>query len=146
MCIAQEIAILSVFLFLMIRRTPRSTRTDTRFPYTTLFRSGDVLAGNENVVRQVTAARDHGEGFVREGFAHGCEVAKIEANRGDVPADQRLGGNFAGNDDRLVVRVVGEAKIGKLLFRTAMLRGRTHRPKEIATPFFRERVIPLVDL
>src|SRR3546814_11516957 len=27
------------FLFLRIRRPPRSTRTDTRFPYTTLFRS-----------------------------------------------------------------------------------------------------------
>src|SRR3546814_9321358 len=26
--------------FLMIRRPPRSTRTDTLFPYTTLFRSG----------------------------------------------------------------------------------------------------------
>src|SRR3546814_20352302 len=31
--------IVSVF-FLMIRRPPRSTRTDTLFPYTTLFRSG----------------------------------------------------------------------------------------------------------
>src|SRR3546814_1912742 len=32
------------FFFLMIRRPPRSTRTDTLFPYTTLFRSsyGDV--------------------------------------------------------------------------------------------------------
>src|SRR3546814_4682421 len=28
----------------MIRRPPRSTRTDTRFPYTTLFRSIDTLA------------------------------------------------------------------------------------------------------
>src|SRR3546814_5991103 len=28
--------------FLMIRRPPRSTRTDTLFPYTTLFRSGRV--------------------------------------------------------------------------------------------------------
>src|SRR3546814_19352815 len=27
------------FFFLMIRRPPRSTRTDTRVPYTTLFRS-----------------------------------------------------------------------------------------------------------
>src|SRR3546814_4369988 len=27
-------------VFLMIRRPPRSTRTDTLFPYTTLFRSG----------------------------------------------------------------------------------------------------------
>src|SRR3546814_9811149 len=29
-----------IFFFLMIRRPPRSTRTDTLFPYTTLFRSG----------------------------------------------------------------------------------------------------------
>src|SRR3546814_6691634 len=30
-----------IFFFLMIRRPPRSTRTDTLFPYTTLFRSPD---------------------------------------------------------------------------------------------------------
>src|SRR3546814_18810185 len=31
--------LLLIFSFLMIRRPPRSTRTDTLFPYTTLFRS-----------------------------------------------------------------------------------------------------------
>src|SRR3546814_4592209 len=31
----------------MIRRTPRSTRTDTLFPYTTLFRSGAGDRGGE---------------------------------------------------------------------------------------------------
>src|SRR3546814_12127504 len=31
-----------MFFFLMIRRPPRSTRTDTLFPYTTLFRSPSV--------------------------------------------------------------------------------------------------------
>src|SRR3546814_14875191 len=31
--------VLFLFFFLMIRRPPRSTRTDTLFPYTTLFRS-----------------------------------------------------------------------------------------------------------
>src|SRR3546814_16653915 len=30
------------FFFLMIRRPPRSTRTDTLFPYTTLFRSAKI--------------------------------------------------------------------------------------------------------
>src|SRR3546814_13792422 len=30
---------LCIFFFLMIRRPPRSTRTNTLFPYTTLFRS-----------------------------------------------------------------------------------------------------------
>src|SRR3546814_13110137 len=33
------IQLLIFFFFLMIRRPPRSTRTDTLFPYTTLFRS-----------------------------------------------------------------------------------------------------------
>src|SRR3546814_5863468 len=33
----------NVFFFLMIRRPPRSTRTDTLFPYTTLFRAVDLL-------------------------------------------------------------------------------------------------------
>src|SRR3546814_14866249 len=31
-----------MFFFLMIRPPPRSTRTDTLFPYTTLFRSADA--------------------------------------------------------------------------------------------------------
>src|SRR3546814_16618888 len=31
-----------IVFFLMIRRPPRSTRTDTLFPYTTLFRSRQV--------------------------------------------------------------------------------------------------------
>src|SRR3546814_10660315 len=37
------------FFFLIIRRPPRSTRTDTRFPYTTLFRSERVVAPVEAV-------------------------------------------------------------------------------------------------
>src|SRR3546814_1076869 len=37
---------LMLFFFLMIRRPPRSTRTDTLFPYTTLFRSPDVPRRN----------------------------------------------------------------------------------------------------
>src|SRR3546814_1498216 len=35
-----------VLFFLMIRRPPRSTRTDTLFPYTTLFRSGGNFASS----------------------------------------------------------------------------------------------------
>src|SRR3546814_13457977 len=38
-CVAVRSCGVSFFFFLMIRRPPRSTRTDTLFPYTTLFRS-----------------------------------------------------------------------------------------------------------
>src|SRR3546814_5744016 len=39
-CICSLVLLILVF-FLMIRRPPRSTRTDTLFPYTTLFRSAE---------------------------------------------------------------------------------------------------------
>src|SRR3546814_15122056 len=62
--------------FLMIRRPPRSTRTDTLFPYTTLFRSGggavirapgglcnvgEVLHAGQVVQRGKLALLEHGE-------------------------------------------------------------------------------------
>src|SRR3546814_12010605 len=46
------------FVFLMIRRPPRSTRTDTLFPYTTLFRS-HVRGGN--LVRVRSFRRPHAD-------------------------------------------------------------------------------------
>src|SRR3546814_10369416 len=42
---------MSVF-FLMIRRPPRSTRTDTLFPYTTLFRSMVDQSGKQRFVNR----------------------------------------------------------------------------------------------
>src|SRR3546814_2874681 len=41
----------------MIRRPPRSTRTDTRFPYTTLFRSARVRRDGAAGRQQRTAGR-----------------------------------------------------------------------------------------
>src|SRR3546814_4713937 len=44
-----------IFFFLMIRRPPRSTRTDTLFPYTTLFRSPTIveLASEEKIKKRI---------------------------------------------------------------------------------------------
>src|SRR3546814_12107142 len=41
----------------MIRRPPRSTRTDTLFPYTTLFRSGRVISRTFRAVRHPSPTR-----------------------------------------------------------------------------------------
>src|SRR3546814_14917069 len=38
-CLVAQLFVYIFFFFLMRRRPPRSTRTDTLFPYTTLFRS-----------------------------------------------------------------------------------------------------------
>src|SRR3546814_20162901 len=56
-----------IFFFLMIRRPPRSTRTDTLFPYTTLFRSETIANADRRAAigfgrvgrSSGTAERDH---------------------------------------------------------------------------------------
>src|SRR3546814_14355417 len=52
---------IDAMLFLMIRRPPRSTLTDTLFPYTTLFRSIEALLARHKEVRAAKdfAASDH---------------------------------------------------------------------------------------
>src|SRR3546814_18232668 len=65
----------------MIRRPPRSTRTDTLFPYTTLFRSSDA--------RALPGRRALG-------------AVPLHAARGAAfgPVRRRLGGLHRDNDDR----------------------------------------------
>src|SRR3546814_17683931 len=52
MSVCTSVAIL--FFFLRIRRPPRSTRTDTLFPYTTLFRS---TLRKDDTVEEITIER-----------------------------------------------------------------------------------------
>src|SRR3546814_18315688 len=57
-----------LFFFLMIRRPPRSTRTDTLFPYTTLFRSQSLAGCSRRDYRtgdEFSNARAREEGGVR---------------------------------------------------------------------------------
>src|SRR3546814_17353764 len=66
-CIMLDLRVLLVFV-LKIRRPPISTRTDTLFPYTTLFRAveDDAAVGGAVAGAGVTAAA-HGE--LEPGFA-----------------------------------------------------------------------------
>src|SRR3546814_3230718 len=50
----------------MIRRPPRSTRTDTLFPYTTLFRSARRLDGGERKMRRMNTGAGRGKGRSEE--------------------------------------------------------------------------------
>src|SRR3546814_7889674 len=74
--------LVAVVFFLMIRRPPRSTRTDTLFPYTTLFRSAcssvDALDDADPVAGRIHRLRIFGvDGDcrdVRQFFALGDSV------------------------------------------------------------------------
>src|SRR3546814_20845375 len=60
-----------VFLFLMIQRPPRSTRTDTLCPYTTLFRSKRVVSFASDICQvaaQVDVFQPRVHGVVTQAF------------------------------------------------------------------------------
>src|SRR3546814_17622230 len=66
----------SIFFFLIIRRPPRSTRTDTHFPYTTPLRSparhtGAAIADHDLDVALAVEPRGHGKNPIqRRHLAH----------------------------------------------------------------------------
>src|SRR3546814_16508842 len=66
----------------MIRRPPRSTRTDTLFPYTTLFRSVDALHARKLFARRrrTVLQRDR-LGWRRANFEAGRRHRKLTALR-----------------------------------------------------------------
>src|SRR3546814_10425768 len=53
----------------MIRGPPRSTRTDTHFPYTTLLRARSCHGGDHNPKRRTKAPLPAGEGVGVRGYA-----------------------------------------------------------------------------
>src|SRR3546814_9827913 len=65
----------------MLRRPPRSTRTDTLFPYTTLFRSVGICANSHKVIRHLLdGVRDAAQ---RSGMAVQCvqKPSEMEPNQ-----------------------------------------------------------------
>src|SRR3546814_14996720 len=102
----------------MIRRPPRSTRTDTLFPYTTLFRSERFLRGPDLVA--ILARRDVLGPCFQRGFeqrvgvararrigdeAHPIEAVADRARRAEIAAVLRHRGAHVGDG---AVAVVGQ--------------------------------------
>src|SRR3546814_2079143 len=70
----------------MIRRPPRSTRTDTLFPYTTLFRSAGLNMGDAAPSVEEFASEDMGSADDLRAFAALCRPAVIRGRFSDWPA------------------------------------------------------------
>src|SRR3546814_48406 len=71
-----------MFFFLMIMRPPRSTRTDTLFPYTTLFRSenGGVTVEVHRIIAPMPG-RDHAAVKVEDAHEFGTLETGLLRNR-----------------------------------------------------------------
>src|SRR3546814_16365086 len=85
------------FFFLMIRRPPRSTRTDTLFPYTTLFRSASSA---------VVFIQEQQNPCLRRARAH--IIARFKSNARHVRCEQpSYGVSKAHGFTKAGVRLVG---------------------------------------
>src|SRR3546814_16180583 len=108
LCIVMPL-VLYLFFFLMIRRPPRSTRTDTLFPYPTLFRSRDDLHAVEaDIVVPADEGRDEGRpGLGREQGLVGGEAERDVHHRAVL--GQLLAGLEAVDGERHLDRdIVGD--------------------------------------
>src|SRR3546814_5056124 len=76
----------------MIRRPPRSTRTDTLFPYTTLFRSKGMIAVGVRV-HQRTDPGGRGDGIAhgRQHLAGQLQIEERVDEQGLVAVDDKAG-------------------------------------------------------
>src|SRR3546814_18071365 len=77
------------FFFLMIRRPPRSTRTDTLFPYTTLFRSRRFGIMATGVCACDSAALLRKESIESKGGPTGDRAAQNPGQGGRPPGSDR---------------------------------------------------------
>src|SRR3546814_9764577 len=77
----------------MIRRPPRSTRTDTLFPYTTLFRSGGRSAGHSCQRGSACACNRYGgpaQSHGRRSVAQGNRGKRSEEHTSELQSLMRL--------------------------------------------------------
>src|SRR3546814_8670644 len=79
MCFVHD---MSCLFFLTVRRPPRSTRTDTLFPYTTLFRSGGDREHRRSLPVQTCDDGSHDGGGFRN-VAHSHRIEAISAARSE---------------------------------------------------------------
>src|SRR3546814_6145677 len=116
----------------MIRRPPRSTRTDTLFPYTTRFRSGQGAGADDD--GRLPAARQAADRLVA--------AAEVERAAADVEVGRRVdlagaahrdGEDVGDAIEAIVAREIGDAG-AHLVDRTAAREGGReqliHRPVE----------------
>src|SRR3546814_5851210 len=91
-------SLVMLFFFLMIRRPPRSTRTDTLFPYTTLFRSNLVAPNSRSKQLNSFFLKINNSEFRHENPNDGTNWLSADlANRKAFLQDELCGVNFSNN-------------------------------------------------
>src|SRR3546814_2335125 len=78
------------FFFLMIRRPPKSTRTYTLFPYTTLFRSALSCAASRSAMKTGATPPTHsGRGARRSAISRRSSATERRPVIGDIRLGER---------------------------------------------------------
>src|SRR3546814_3284160 len=104
-----------IFCFLMIRRPPRSTRTDTLFPYTTLFRSLDrYLACRSVTITRLAVAFPRpaflGETLQARLMEERDDRARIQVVHGELTRSEEHTSELQSTNAQLVCRLLLEKK------------------------------------
>src|SRR3546814_12090381 len=119
----------------MLRQPPRSTRTDTLFPYTTLFRSIDpvwdrrLASGDRGIAQLIRRCQPVVGHAILLPFAEAYSVVAdllARSKPGDAVDEKPLldAALTEGKQAYLLRRISSEAAIGNLLFANGLTHGR----------------------
>src|SRR3546814_11812347 len=125
--------VIIVFFFLMIRRPPRSTRTDTLFPYTTLFRSGITDRASPGFARERGCPQGdrRDQGAATEVAGRGpCPVQGGSTHLGGLPPALRFRVSQAPAGHCSLHGRSEERCVGKESVRTCSSRGSRHHKRK----------------
>src|SRR3546814_2199152 len=115
---------------LMIRRPPRITRTDTLFPYTTLFRSWHNVS---RVCDDMIPSHAVGDLNIRSGLPHGVDALKLGVAAALAIREARLirGGPFSVRSEEHTSELQSLMRISSAVF---CLNKKTHKTSSQLTP------------
>src|SRR3546814_7261212 len=97
----------------MIRRPPRSTRTDTLFPYTTLFRSGPLVGGGGVIMRLDMGGGMAGSPVVASDRFQARDLVRLGAKRKPHARSDRAFYSSVALRSRRRSRKVGRSRLGR---------------------------------
>src|SRR3546814_358587 len=118
---------LVLFFFLMIRRPPRSTRTDTLFPYTTLFRSIQAAQARIAIVARMQRAQNVRLAERQEPIARLTAALQMLSRRPPATALVQPGSI----SDLVHLRAVLESVLPVIQARTAGLRSELQKSRQL---------------
>src|SRR3546814_9145134 len=123
-----------ICFFLIIRRPPRSTRTDTLFPYTTLFRSAEAVRLDHQGDEGVDLVQADAVGQVAQGIGAAFAGTQLQGHQREVRCQRWVGAGELSADARSEEHTSELQSLMRISYAVFCLKKKNKNTNEMSTP------------